>query len=1031
MSIILVQLGDIHLNGTEGETRVLALASSIGAAVGAEAADGVEVIVLAICGDIAYSGQAEEYEVAKKFVGAIEDRIRNLCGAEVRVVAVPGNHDCDFSSGETSRDSVIEKITSTQAVSGPERDAVLRPLHSFFKFSRSICREGDSLTLERPFYHSIDVACGDSFLRLHLLNTAWASSLRESPGTLRFPLAELTPPRPPAELSVALLHHPPHWQDMPAGMRSLRDRLAQLASVVLFNHEHEAEAVEQKRLDSHANEVVYIAGGALDLSGEVGKCSFNTLKFDLGTRQWHLSLHERVNDSGRQFFKAIRGPSHPIAGGGVEYQLKQEFAAYLDDPGAPITHPRRDPRAPLRLSDIYLYPDLWELDANHDGGARKQIRGENVPEVVLTTKSVLIAGGEKSGRTSLVKQLFRRSLATGKVPLLLRGTDLPRTGEAVRRAVRDCVADQYANITADEYEQLPPEHRVVFVDDIHRMRTTGASRDAVIAAIEARFSQVVVCGDDLVGVGGLGGKGAWGSRLWEYRHLVILGFGEGLRESLVRRWIGLREEVDSGEDEVDAEVERLCTLINLVIKRQLLPPYPLFLIVVLQQADVSNPNVRGGSFGHLFEGVVTAALAGSKFSQISIGDKYNYLAAMAMRMFQEKATRLGEDDCKSWHCSYWEGVELSVDFGCLADDLCSLGVLAREGGTIRFKYIYYFCFFVAYYLNQKVHEPEVRQQITELCTRLHHRVSAEIVLFLAHLTGDPIVLDEMAKACDRLFTTSSPFTIDKDVAPLNSLEGKLYGEVTLPQTAPKDNRRAMRARSDDHLPGRIAASVENEAMVAPEADSEALRQIFEIHAAFKSIQILGQALRNIAGSADRKRKEAIIEKLIGLARRLLGAYFQGFRPEFLADTVKIFAEDFREHHPDLGESEIIKHVNDRLFRLSLYICFIVVKHTSLSVGSENLGPTLRRLLSGNLGQTERVFGLSFGLDCFGGLRNDEAVRLYDDLRRNPFGQYLVRIMVAHHLYMYTVPFQRRQSICDRIGIGLPPAAILSSRKMLK
>jgi hypothetical protein len=73
-------------------------------------------------------------------------------------------------------------------------------------------------------------------MRIHLLNTAWMSSRHEQPGSLHFPLPEICPPAEHPDCSLAILHHPTHWFSQPRAMRPLRNRLAEIAAIVLVNH---------------------------------------------------------------------------------------------------------------------------------------------------------------------------------------------------------------------------------------------------------------------------------------------------------------------------------------------------------------------------------------------------------------------------------------------------------------------------------------------------------------------------------------------------------------------------------------------------------------------------------------------------------------------------------------------------------------------------------------------------------------------------------------------------------------------------
>lgn len=1034
MPVLLVQLGDIHFE--EPNDPAIVRAPKIGAAIAAEVDASVHTIVLAICGDAAYSGTKKQFGIAKQFVEAIEQEIGNRCD-DVTLLrsGVPGNHDCDFSGDQAARNALLTGIKESEKPADSITNIVMAPLNEYFSFAGDLS-DNTFITKDHQFYRAIDVNDGGGTLRLHLINTAWMSSLHEQPGSLHFPLAEITPPATRAECSIALLHHPTNWFSQPHAMRPLRDRLGEIASVVVVNHEHTPEAREEAPLmdrDGTATKTIYVCGGVIQEWEQKDICSFNLLKVDVARKSLQLTRHELKDDAGNVYFErtgdeTVGLSATELSVGPAGAALSEQMAEFLEDPGAPISHPHRDPRNPVKLSDIFLFPDLWELDAEHDGGDQKQIKSNKVAEELLNTERSLVTGGEKSGRTAIVKQLFMSAFDAGKVPILLKGGDVPKRIDKLRKGIRTAVKEQYSNLTPDQFEQLHKQDRVVLVDDVHQMAPATADRKGLLEELERQFGTVVLCGDDLIKMDEMSGADPRDTGLWEYRHLIILGFGEFLRGEFVKQWLMLGGDTVLNDEHLNQEVDRICSLLNVVIKKQLLPAYPLFLLVILQQSDLANASVQAGSFGKLFEGLMTAILNKSTFTRINIGDKYYYLAALAKRMYDEESMFLSIDDAKRWHREYWDEIELDIDFARLTTDLQSLGVLTVTESELRFKYVYFFCFFIAYYLNRTLHEQESKQLVQTLSQQLYHRVSAEIILFLAHLTGNPIVLDEMVRNCESLFSDVRAATLDDDVEPLNRL-ANVVETISVP-AEPDKNKQELKLKRDAAVAERLAATKSTHAVVAPIADNDAIKRLFDLHAAYKTIQILGQALRNISGSASKDRKEEIIDKIVGLARRVLGVYFQILDEGVLEHVIEEMAVAHKEQQPELAISELREQVCRHLNGLSQFICFSMIKHTTFSVGSENLAPTIHRVLSGDDASVVKLLDLSFDLERPKRFPKDAALRLYRDMGKNHFSASLVRILVAHHMYLYVVPIQDRQAVCQKLDIKLLPSVMDRSRKRL-
>jgi hypothetical protein len=1034
MTILLAQLGDIHFEDPSDPafTRSMAIA----AAISAEVTPNVTSVVLAICGDAAYSGIEKQFTIATKFVEDIEREIsRRHSDLKIHRTLLPGNHDCHFRGDQAARNGLLSHIKESEKPAGSIVDIVMEPLKDFFTFSSNLAGV-NGITKVKPFYNCFEVEENKLRLRIHLLNTAWMSSLHEQPGSLHFPIEEISPPTHLCDCSIAILHHPLNWFSQPHCMRPLRNRLSDLCSVILVNHEHTAEArieVPLMKPDDIRTSTIYVSGGVIQEWGNKDICTFNLLAFDVAKKQLRITRHEYQMNGVNPYFERTGDESVDLTEtafchGPAGASLTAKMVQFLDDPGAPISHPNRDPRIPVRLSDIFLFPDLWELDADHKGREQKQIRSSRASEEVLETPRCLITGGEKSGRTAIVKQLFTAAFKNGKVPIFLRGDEVPKKVEQLRKLLRAKVTEQYANLTPDQFEQLPRDTRVVLVDDVHRLAPASSVRKQLLDEFERQFGTVVLCGDDLIKLDEMSGRNPKDSGLWEYRHLMILGFGEYLREEFVRQWIMLGGDTVPDDDILEKEVERICSLLNVVIKKQLLPAYPLFLLVILQQSDLATASVQSGSFGKLFEGLITAILNKSKFSRISIGDKYYYLAALAKRMYDNQAMCLSLTDAQKWHREYWDEIEVEISFERLTEDLQYLGLLSVNDTEVRFKYLYFFCFFVAYRLNRTLHEESTKTLIRQLSQQLHHRVSSDIVLFLAHLTGDPIVLNEMVRTCDLLFQDVTPANLDSDVEPLNRL-ANIIETISIPDK-PDQNRRELKIRQDAVVVERLAETTSNLAVVAPEADNESIKRLFDINAAYRTIQILGQALRNIAGSASKSRKEEVIAKIVGLSRRVMGVYFELFDENVIQHVIEEMALAHQEQQPELVASDLHGEVCRHLTGLSQFVCFSLIKHTTFSVGSENLSPTIHRVLSQDKASIVKLFDLSFDLERPGRFPKDDAIRLYREQSRNLFAASLVRILVAHHMYLYVVPIQDRQAVCEKMDIKLLNTVMDRSRKRL-
>lgn len=674
VSVLIAHLTDLHVQSAEDP--VLTRAELIGRAIAGEVDAETKVVVLALGGDSAYSGKTFQFQNAARFYKAIKAKVEaERPTVEVQTVVVAGNHDCDFAWNAS------EERAAAAATAGA--GAPVGALENFFEFEQSLGLKYQPHTAESPHFAWCDISVDDAILRIVLVNTSIASQLHEQPGSLSLPIDGLLPNLiPKAHYVLALLHHPWNWFKQPEVMRPLRNRIEELSDVILTGHEHAPETVALVRDNTISS--LYVSGGVLQENGSPQESSFVILKLDLKART-RSSVILSLNESG--FYERMKDSLlQPFDGNparfGRPFELRPEFVKTLDDLGFVIHHARKQF---LTLPDVFIYPDLLVVDEPTTGDTTRQVKSRDVPTTVLKTARVLISGGEKGGKTCLAKSLFRSAHNSGRLPVLLRGKDIQtRKAPSIRDNIRRAVREQYANLEPDQYEQTDRSNRVVIIDDFDLMVESSEVRTAIFKELEQAFSSVVLIGSETFCFDLLESDEKHESHLWAYTHYNILSFGELQREQFVRKWLSLAPDGQPVGD-VRELTAHLTKLINGVIKRTLLPCYPLFLMIVLQQAESGQPTVRGGSYGHLFESVVTAILNRSRFTKISISAKHRYLATLAYELHQKNQASISLADAAVWHGAYWRAIGAPVEFDRLTDDFIELNILQRFGDRLSFR----------------------------------------------------------------------------------------------------------------------------------------------------------------------------------------------------------------------------------------------------------------------------------------------------------------------------------------------------------
>jgi hypothetical protein len=106
------------------------------AAAGFAAAREAKLVMIIASGDIAFGGDEDQYRQAEIFLAEIKAALQPETSAPIEFVTVPGNHDCDFTKNNRTREMLVDTLTGPNP--GPVDDSVIESCTviqgEYFKF---------------------------------------------------------------------------------------------------------------------------------------------------------------------------------------------------------------------------------------------------------------------------------------------------------------------------------------------------------------------------------------------------------------------------------------------------------------------------------------------------------------------------------------------------------------------------------------------------------------------------------------------------------------------------------------------------------------------------------------------------------------------------------------------------------------------------------------------------------------------------------------------------------------------------------
>lgn len=326
--VLLLHASDFHVKSDEGEP--LKRAHDARSLFAFDAVSMAKIIgtptALVLSGDIAFSGGAVQYDVAREMLNGL---LSQLGLSEKRVLVVPGNHDVDRPETEhlkarMTRDS-LRALDDKQAeeVFIREREELLAPLHGFLQFSMAY----DCLIPGKTGYWEIDNQ-DDSTASEYLaasfpisirgISTAHASDRNDDHMNLENPpddgshmyvaRGQLTcaPLETGCPFKLFIGHHPPNWWRF---SEDREDLLRARYHLHLFGHEHRFAP----RVVGNA---IRIGAGAInpeEFEDDVAR--YNWVKISKNDDGFHVRIWSRTYDT--RLNKFVEDPEWPSGKGFV------------------------------------------------------------------------------------------------------------------------------------------------------------------------------------------------------------------------------------------------------------------------------------------------------------------------------------------------------------------------------------------------------------------------------------------------------------------------------------------------------------------------------------------------------------------------------------------------------------------------------------------------------------------------------------------------------------------------------------------
>jgi hypothetical protein len=1016
MSILLLHLTDAHLRAAESSFPDRA-AAIVAAAMSPIMS--VSEVHLVLSGDMVQSGQQNEYEVVNRLIVHLADELETRGVARPDIVMVAGNHDCDFSGDQSVRNLVLDGIAKRPM---DVTDSVADQMRSVLRnFDAHRQLHNQALTTVNPWVTTSTLG-GELRVQYVLIDSSLMSQRPEQQGKLYVQIPDRECIGKNADRVIYIMHHPFGWL-APDNARELAQFAAATGDLFLMGHEHVHWSERVSDLYTNAT-IHYLRGHVLKDTHDPTNSAFQTIELcktrGFLVRKFSIngSAYRIDSQASQDTFiswpaqSRIRGLSYSDAG----YQA-------LADAGANFTHRRK---AVITLPDIYIWPEL------KPNAVAKEASGVLVAPIAISAeellaeggggKIVLIRGGEQFGKSALARMLALGINKNDAYALLLSAREISSWRERRLEDRLDNAIDAlYGRSARESYRQLPRDKKKLIIDDFDLVEMARYGYDG-LKGLRANFGTVFLLVDSLPGLDVALSEFLNVEEFSNAEIYDIQPFNYHQRLELIERWLSIGQELTTDEHELRTLAARLGKVVDETLGRNFIPSVPLFVLVILQRAELEqdlNTVVKSGSHGFLYELLITQALSNG-IRICTLDTALTYLSSLAMRMYGAGGDSLLEDEFARFHLDHCERYDLGLSLRAMESQLISAEIMIAESGRISFKYPYHYYYFLARHLASIQSWAALEPHVRALAEEMHTERAANVLLFLAHLGRNPSIAQFLLDKADSMLASYVQANLFR--------EGGTVVQLSVPEIRQMliEDSRALAVqdvKEDEHL----AESAQRQVQLASrERLNSRLDDALAMNAAFKTLQVLGQLLRNHAGSMERDEKRKVAEACVSIGLRTLGFLFD-FIEQHGAELIAVRGAHLAREFPRKTAQDLAEELENYLPGLVSSITVGTFIKIANAVGSEELSPTLKSVLDSD--PTRKLIRLVTELEHFSDFPENavmafkrEVVRPADVLAFSVLRRFIVR-----RFQLFPVRKELKESVRREFRISARPFLLLEQK----
>lgn len=1017
MRLQICHLSDIHF--IVGENAIEQKKDKLCSAILENAYKNQEILFL-VSGDIAQSCDLKQYEIAMEFFIDIQNELQKQKNIKSYFVFAPGNHDAILDPkdrDETNRRNEVLRQKNNLDSEDLDfyQEKMCKKQDNYFMFANSFWDESvmQKINTQTLLMEQYRLRIAEQEIFINILNTSWISQRHERPGEIFIPKTVYEKKIVKKKgLNITMYHHPSNWMH-PNDKLEFDNVIRKQSDIIFVGHEHDGR--EEHIVTREAEFEVEYGEVLQDLDND-----------DNSAFKIHYVENEIVKtyvyrwDSIQGYYKGEELLTSRL-GENINKVISYlpEYREILNSFDMQVTHPKKKN---IKLEEIYIFPNIetYNIKKNFDESSREKVtvRGEELLNYILEKRIVEFSGGPKVGKSALAKMISLSLEQRGIHTIII---DLKRINhislENVKKEEIKAISVAYGKEKSQIYRQLSTDRKLLIFDNIDIIKDKKFKRQMI-----ADFSNYYNCIISFTNMSHeltILEEKIYENEEVKIEQCTIKELGHKQRNRLYKKWYGLNgEENIIIEEELEKKVKKATDIINTLKGNGYMPCIASNIIIILQQLEFQPETKQDKSnYGHMYEFLIHKSILDMQESCEYIKDDIasELLVWVAKYMLENKCKELEEHQFIEIVKAYNDFHLTDASKDTYLREYLRVDLLDDKDDMIMFKYPYIYYYFTAKYLANNISNELVKNTIKYMTNNLQVEEYGDIMIFLCHLSKDSLVFESVLNSSKRILEEHVIFNFN-DYKHLKVTFDKYLDTNFRPEEDKEKHQDEMLERQDRYEEELNEEVIETEITSKSEEDeeydpTELEEKLEKLDAAYKSIEVMGQILKNYPGTIGGEIKIDLLREVHDLGMRSLTYSYEMIKDEMkkmLKKYINRIKKQFHKQNIAIDDVIILKKIQEQSIELKVltdnlfgFTCFALMRRLSNSVGNEELKILINYKDMPNV-LSFQMMRKSVYLNEFGIIQAEKVIAFYEYLKstKNEFAAKILKLFVYEHYYVF-------------------------------